>query len=135
MRSIAGCYAVTAIDSSGNESKIVTTTCVDNCPRYELPNVFTPNGDNQNDLFTPLPNYRYVVDVAIRIFDRWGLLMFETNDPQIRWNGTNTKSKEPCPSGTYYYICEVHELRLNGITPRVIKGFVELINEEGKPNK
>lgn len=135
VRSIAGCYAVTAIDSSGNESKITTISCVDNCPRYELPNVFTPNGDNLNELFTPLPNYRYVVDVNMKIFDRWGLLMFETKDANILWNGTNTQTKQPCPSGTYYYICEVHELRLSGIVPRVLKGFVELIKEEGKPNK
>jgi gliding motility-associated-like protein len=135
VKSIAGCYAVTAVDSFNNESPIVRTSCVDNCPYYELPNVFTPNGDNQNDLFTPLPNYRFVKDIEIKIYDRWGLLMFETKDINILWNGTNARNKLSCPSGTYYYICTVNEIRLEGIVPRVIRGFVELLQEEAKPQK
>ena len=130
VRSIAGCYAVTAIDSSNNESPIVDMLCIDNCPYYALPNVFTPNGDNVNDLFTPLPHYRFVKDIEIKIYDRWGLLMFETKDINIRWDGTNKANKQPCVSGTYYYICTVNEIRLAGIVPRVIKGFVELIKQE-----
>lgn len=135
VNSVAGCYAVTATDSSGNESPIVTTSCVDNCPGYELPNVFTPNGDNQNDLFTPLPNYRFVKDISIKIFDRWGIVMFETNDPNILWNGTNKNTKRPCASGTYYYICIVNEIKLKGIVPRELHGFIELIKEGSGPQK
>jgi gliding motility-associated-like protein len=135
VRSIAGCYAVTAVDSFNNESPIVKTSCVDNCPYYGLPNVFTPNGDNQNDLFTPLPHYRFVKDIEIKIYDRWGLLMFETKDINILWNGTNSKNKLPCPSGTYYYVCTVNEIRLAGIVPRVLRGFIELLQEEAKPQK
>lgn len=135
VRSVAGCYAVTAVDSFNNESPIVKISCVDNCPYYELPNVFTPNGDSHNDVFTPLPNYRFVKDIEIKIYDRWGLLMFETNDINIQWNGTNAKNKLPCPSGTYYYICTVNEIKLSGIVPRVIRGFIELLQEEAKPQK
>ncbi len=135
VKSIAGCYAVTAVDSFYNESPIVKTSCIDNCPYYELPNVFTPNGDNQNDLFIPLPNRRFVKDIEIKIYDRWGLLMFETNDANILWNGTNKNNKLACPSGTYYYICTVNEIRLAGIVPRVMKGFIQLFQEEAKPQK
>ena len=135
VKSIAGCYAVTAVDSFNNESPIVNISCVDNCPYYALPNVFTPNGDNQNELFTPLKDYRFVKDIDIKIYDRWGLLMFETTDMNINWNGTNKANKRPCVSGTYYYICIVNEIKLSGIVPRVLKGFVELINEESKSQK
>lgn len=131
--SVAGCYAVTAVDSAGNESPIVSQVCVDNCPNYELPNVFTPNGDNQNDFFVPLP-YKYVKDIDIKIYDRWGLLMFETTDPQILWDGKNKDSKMTCSDGTYYYICKVNEIRLEGIVPRTLKGFVQLINPSTTPN-
>jgi gliding motility-associated-like protein len=132
--SIAGCYAVTAVDSFGNESPIVNTVCVDNCPVYELPNVFTPNGDDINDLFIPLP-YRYVKDVDIKIYDRWGLVMFETTDPDVRWDGKNKDTKKQCPDGVYFYLCTVNEIRVQGITPRVLKGFIQLINTKTAPNR
>jgi gliding motility-associated-like protein len=132
--SVAGCYAVTAIDSFGNESPIVTKLCVDNCPVYELPNVFTPNNDNINDLFIALP-YRYIKDIDIKIYDRWGLVMFETTDPDVKWDGKNKDSKMKCPDGTYFYLCTVNEIRVQGITPRVLKGFIQLINTSSSPNQ
>ena len=133
--SIAGCYAVTAVDSAiiPNESPIVNKICVDNCPEYELPNVFTPNGDGKNDFFTPLPNWRFVKDVDIKIYDRWGLLMFETNDPNVLWNGTSKDTKGKCTDGVYFYVCTVNEIRIDGIKPRILKGFVHLINEGSNP--
>lgn len=133
--SIAGCYAVTAVDSAinPNESPIVAKICVDNCPSYELPNVFTPNGDNKNDFFTPLPNWRFVKDVDIKIYDRWGLLMFETNDPYVLWDGKNKDTKVECTDGTYFYVCTVNEIRIDGIKPRILKGFVQLIKESPNP--
>ncbi|MBK7181821.1 MAG: gliding motility-associated C-terminal domain-containing protein [Bacteroidetes bacterium] len=127
------CYVVTAVDSFANESVIVTKICVDNCPIYELPNVFTPNGDNINDLFIPLP-YKFVKDIDIKIYDRWGLLMFETTDPGIFWNGTSKDTKLPCSDGVYYYVCTVNEIRLEGIVPRTLKGFIQLIKQNPNPN-
>ncbi len=133
--SIAGCYAVTAVDSFGNESPVISKVCVDNCPVYQLPNVFTPNGDGKNDLFTPLIPYRYVKDVAIKIYDRWGLLMFETTDINVLWDGKNKSTKMQCSDGVYYYVCTVNEIRVDGITPRVLTGFVQLMNSKSAPGR
>jgi gliding motility-associated-like protein len=132
--SVAGCYAVTAIDSTGNESPIVTKQCVDNCPIYELPNVFTPNGDDINDLFKPLLPYRYVKNIDIKIYNRWGTIMFETTDTNILWDGRNSSNKKMCPDGTYFYICIVNEIHVEGITPRVLRGFIQLFSEKTKAN-
>ncbi len=133
--SIAGCYAVTAVDSAitPNESPIVNKICVDNCPDYELPNVFTPNGDGKNDFFTPIKNWHFVKDVDIKIYDRWGLLMFETTDPNILWDGTSKDTKTKCSDGTYFYVCTVNEIRIDGIKPRILKGFVQAINQGSNP--
>lgn len=133
VNSVAGCYSVTAVDSAGNESLMTVITCVDNCPVYELPNVFTPNGDVNNDVFIPLP-YRYVKDIDIKIYDRWGLLMFETTDRDVLWDGTSKDTKAPCTDGTYFYVCTVNEIRLQGITPRTIRGFVQLIKDKTSPS-
>ena len=67
--SIAGCYAVTALDSNLNESTLSDSICIDNCPIYELPNVFSPDNNLINDLLIPFP-YRYVEKIQIKIFDR-----------------------------------------------------------------
>ncbi len=128
--SVAGCYAVTAVDSFANESPIVNKICVDNCPAYELPNVFTPNDDGKNDFFTPIYPYRYVKDIDITIYDRWGLIMFETKNPDILWDGKNSGTKRMCPDGVYYYICTVNEIRVDGIKPRVLKGFIQMFQEK-----
>ncbi len=127
--SVAGCYAVTAVDSAGNESAVITKICADNCPVYELPNVFTPNGDGHNDFFKPLP-YRYVRDIDIKIYNRWGLLMFETSNPDIGWDGKNKSTKRACSDGSYFYICIVNEILIDGIKPRILKGFIQIIQDK-----
>lgn len=50
--SYAACYKISTVDRSGNESEATAAICNDNCPYYELPNVFTPNGDQFNDKFS-----------------------------------------------------------------------------------
>lgn len=127
--SVAGCYAVSAIDSFNNESELSPRVCVDNCPLYELPNVFSPGGDNINDVFHPLYPWRYVKDVDMTIFNRWGQIVFETNNPDILWNGLNQTTNETCPSGVYFYVCIVNEIRLAGIVPKKLKGTITLINQ------
>lgn len=130
--SVAGCYIITAIDSFMNES-IKLEACVDNCPIYDLPNVFTPNGDGFNDTFRPFP-YRHIESISIFIHNRWGQLMFETNDININWEGTSVQGGF-CPDGVYFYVCEVNEIRLEGIKKRVLKGNIHLLNSKsGKIN-
>lgn len=126
--SIAGCYYITATDSLqyGNESAPSNIVCSDNCPAYWLPNVFSPNGDGFNDQFIPFP-YMFVESVEMRIYNRWGQLVFETTDPDIKWNGTNQATGEVLSEGVYYYTCLVNTIRLIGIDPVELNGYVHLI--------
>lgn len=126
--SIAGCYAVAAVDSFNNESAF-DSVCVENCPSYVLPNVFTPGNDGFNDLFIPFP-YKYVASIELKIYNRWGQLMFETTDPDVNWDGTNTATGKPCSDGVYFYVCTVNEIFLEGIKPRKIKGYVQLLRNK-----
>jgi hypothetical protein len=50
--SYAACYKITAVDQSLNESEPSDPICFDNCPYYELPNIFTPNLDECNGTFS-----------------------------------------------------------------------------------
>ena len=63
------------------------------------------------------------------IFNRWGQIVFETDNPEILWNGINQLTSETCPSGVYFYVCVVNEIRLSGIIPREIKGSITLLNQ------
>lgn len=126
LKTVSGCYAVTAVDSFyKNESQYSNLFCVETCPIYELPNIFTPNGDGINDLFQPI-RMRYIEYINIKIYSRWGLLVFETNDPIINWDGTYESTGHASTSGVYYYVCDVYEQRLEGIVPRTITGYFQL---------
>lgn len=128
LTSIAGCYAVTAIDSFGNESIKSAKWCVDNCPEYELPNVITINGDGANDFFRPIKN-KFIKSIDLKIYNRWGLLVFETSDPAINWDGKVIQSRLLATEGTYFYVCQVNEIRVSGIKERYLKGFLQVFNK------
>lgn len=132
---MAGCYAVSAIDSFNNESPILNRFCVDNCTYYELPNVFTPNNDLMNDLYKPIPTYRYVEKVDMKIFNRWGTLVFQTEDPDINWDGTIMDSNKKVSDGVYYYICDVYIYRLFGLDHTTLVGFIHVFSGDEKSIK
>jgi len=124
---IAGCYAVTAIDSSRNESVFSNIVCVDNCPSYSLPNTFTPNGDGTNEIFKPFP-FRFIDRVEFKVFNRWGGLVFETEDPNLNWDGKNLSGQD-LSEGVYFYVCRVFESRVTGIVEQesLLEGSINLI--------
>lgn len=131
--SVAGCYAVTAVDTLGNESVYSNIVCGDNCPEYRLPNVFTPNGDGSNDLFGPFIPYRGVDRIDLEIFNRWGQQVFSSTDPDINWSGVHKDSNEPVPDGVYFYVCKVFFKRLAGEEQMVLKGHVKVLGSGVQP--
>lgn len=125
---VAGCYGVTAFDVLGNESAMSTVVCVDSCDFYEIPNVFTPNGDGINDQLVAKTS-GLVERVDFKIFNRGGQLIFSTTEPRINWDGTY-KGKIVSP-GIYFYQCDVFERRITGLEEFHLSGFVHVITEKG----
>ncbi|MFZ9045584.1 MAG: gliding motility-associated C-terminal domain-containing protein [Cyclobacteriaceae bacterium] len=125
LSSFKGSYQISAIDRSKNESARSNVLLFDNCPNFLLPNVFTPNGDGINDLFTPFYNGanqqidgfdnnncpRFVQDVQFEVFNRQGKRIFNLSEASeqsqlINWDGRTNAGVE-VPAGTYFYIAYV----------------------------
>jgi len=113
-----------------NESAFSNIVCVDNCPFYFLPNVFSPNQDNMNDVFQPFP-WKFVDSVDFVINNRWGVPVFYTLDPDVNWDGTHFETGERMPDGVYYYTVVVYTRRLEGIVPERMSGTLHLVGGKG----
>jgi gliding motility-associated-like protein len=127
LTSFAGCYYVTAVNRFGSESAPSNVVCRDNCPMYVLPNVFTPNGDNKNDVFQPYECPAFVQSLEFKAFNRWGAQVFSTKDVNINWDGKTNGGKE-LAAGQYYYELTVYfESSKKQSSPTTIKGWVQLL--------
>lgn len=69
-----------------------------------MPNSFTPNNDNLNDVFKPVLGDILPTKYLLQIFDRWGGIVFETNNPEQGWDGTHLG--QPVARGIYSYKLE-----------------------------
>ena len=128
LQSFAGCYMVTATDSSGNESKPSNIVCKDNCFFFQLPNIFTPNNDGRNDTFQPDPRSQFIRSIKFTVFNRWGEKVYEgADDPRINWQGVNNAGKA-VSDGVYYYLAEVEFITSNPQNAKkTYKGWVEIV--------
>lgn len=91
-----------------------------------IPNVFTPNKDNNNDCYTVSGITPGCDEVSIKIYDRWGLLIFEGNLPKDCWNGKVNNTGADLSSGTYYYILDINS-KNNSNQKKKIEGVIHLI--------
>ncbi len=146
LNSYAKCYAVTAIDAQGHESEKSELACNDNCPFYELPNVFTPDVlDGCNDTFRAVKGFagegfpcgpgsclHFINDVKLRIYNRWGKEVFSSQASEglpinLDWSGVGNNG-EKLEGGIYYYWIEVEfEILEESKKYQTIKGWVHLV--------
>lgn len=93
------CFVVSYVDDCGFESRFTDEVCFEFSPVLRLPNAFSPNGDTENDTFG-VPTGVYP-DFQMLIFDRWGRLVYSSNDPDSPWDGFI--NGQAAPIGTYVY--------------------------------
>ncbi len=145
----ARCYRIAAVDRLGHVSELSDASCNDNCPYYELPNVFTPNDDGCNDrlsAFNPNANSTggicntqstnrcpsFAERVKFTVYSRWGKKLYTytsdtANSIYVDWDGRDDKGNA-LESAIYYYTAEVNYAVLNPAKKRqLIKGWVQLI--------
>jgi gliding motility-associated-like protein len=70
---------------------------------FVIPNVFTPNNDEVNDVFYPVTEEKKIAEYELSVFNRLGQRLFFSETPYIGWDG-RTLSGESASKGTYYYI-------------------------------
>ncbi|MFN0216312.1 MAG: FG-GAP-like repeat-containing protein [Saprospiraceae bacterium] len=97
-------FIVTGQDSTGctvtDSLRIVVNEI-----KFSVPNAFTPNGDGSNDLFRPVFKGAIFVQYHLRIFTRWGDMVFESKSPAEAWNGKLVGS-DALPSDVYVYVID-----------------------------
>ena len=125
-----GLYTVTLTvnDSLSCRSTFINKILVKTSPDTALfiPNIFTPGYDDFN------PCYRIDVDAQcygfkLRIYNRWGTLIYESDDPSECWDGTDSKTYAEYPSGTYFYILDLTER--SGNTNKRMTGSITLLRD------
>lgn len=92
---------------------------------YEFPNIFTPNGDNANDFFK-LIHYENIKSINIVILNRWGNVLFESNEPAFAWDGKRNNSNTDCTDGTYFYKATLENYAGEEVQEH---GFIQLSRE------
>ena len=93
-------YTIVAVDSNGCRDTVVVPILVSG-PVLFIPNVFTPNADGSNDVFEIFGNKDALRYLEVKIFNRWGEKVFESNDLNFKWDGTY-KSQSLNPSVFVY---------------------------------
>ena len=82
-----------------------------------VPNAFSPDGDNTNDMFQVIG--KGLNHITIEIYNRWGQLVFEAPNLSEPWDGTYRG--QPCPIGTYVYQLKVDALTSQAGTITLIR--------------
>lgn len=100
-------YEVTIVDSLGctntDTISVLVMDVVCGEPYLYIPNAFTPNGDGENDFFKPYAPVGLITDMYFAVYDRWGELLYETdNIHDDGWDGTY-KGKELPPDVYVFY--------------------------------
>lgn len=117
-----GSYTVclNAYNSSNCPSKVCKTALAEVVPLLGLPTAFSPNGDGNNDILRV--RWAAIKTMNLKIYNRWGQLVFETNDQNIGWDGTY--NGQPQPVEAYAYV--LNASFIDG-TSKVLKGNVTLL--------
>jgi gliding motility-associated-like protein len=100
-----------------------TITFGDLCPpTFWPPNAFTPNNDTWNDIFIPQGNN--IFDFQMQIFDKWGVMVFESKSLEIGWDGKF--NGQDCPVDVYYWYCRWRTIWLDEEKNNVRTGSITL---------
>ena len=119
-------YTVIGTDFNNCEDSSQVTITLDTCITepftINIPNVFTPNNDGNNDGFY-ISGTSFILN-STTIFNRWGEVVFKTNFSNA-WDG-RLSSGQLAPDGTYYYFIDINAYDNGILTQKIYKGNLSL---------
>lgn len=98
-----------ATDSLGCFNSDCLQVLVDDDLTIWVPNAFTPNSDDKNEVWRPSVLGVEEGWYTLRVFDRWGLEVFSTDDPATGWDGTFNNGGEALPQDVYVWILKAKD--------------------------
>ncbi|MBL56752.1 MAG: hypothetical protein CMP61_06160 [Flavobacteriales bacterium] len=113
-----GTYTLTVTEGNCSARDSVV---VDTCPTFAVPNAFSPNGDDKNEVFK-IPGVGFNV-YELLIYNRWGQLIYRSTKQEEGWDG-RTMNGKPCQIDVYVYKLNFQGL---GLTPTQKVGTIALI--------
>lgn len=91
-----------------------------------IPNAFSPNGDARNDEFLIYPEAACTFNTfAIKLYDRWGNVFFESEDPNFSWDGTI--KNQDAPQAVYFYVIQYSLQNTGDNNTETVAGDVALL--------
>ncbi|MCE2789544.1 MAG: PKD domain-containing protein [Saprospiraceae bacterium] len=121
-----GTFTITQIvlHSSGCADTALATVPIFPVVTVYMPNAFTPNNDGLNDAFAPVGIFEGIRFYSMVVYNRWGELVYETDNVIAGWNGTRQNTGATAPPGVYAYV--VTYLDPKGVQQQ-IKGHCTLL--------
>lgn len=111
-------YEITVTDLCGNIASDTVIYDVSSGCELTVPNIFTPNGDGNNDVF--VVSGKGVTSYSINIFNRWGKKVYESSNIAEAWTGGGNED------GTYFYVVQAKTRNGNDLTS---KGYIQLLSK------
>ena len=124
---VGGAYVVELIVSNSNgctDTIVGTITVIENYTLF-VPNSFSPDGNEFNNVFKVSGYGIDLFSFRLEIYNRWGEIIFVSNDPEVGWDGSYGDSRKMAPIGAYTY--KLNYKLKNQEQPNVISGHVNLI--------
>ena len=119
------CYYIRATEGNNTpygsvpEGSLSNIVCISQTPNIFIPNTFTPNGDEHNEVFRPIAYFVSEVGYSFAIFNRNGSEIFSTNDPSKGWDGTYKGSNVQNDN----YVYHLQYINSNGVLTHKTDAF------------
>lgn len=125
LKNLAGDIDIKLVNKCGVDSITLSVDLIDCRCKMVYPSGFSPNGDNLNDVFRPIPDCPKLSKFSLQVYNRWGEQIFETNDIGKYWDGSF--EGKACQEGVYFWISHWIGIEHGVIQSNSASGTIQLL--------